>query len=411
MGTTAQKLNYAINATNDIAEGINDISGEITSETPLGDFSDELKAIWERLPKITPPASNELYFQALRGRMDKRFRGDTSQEDGASPDYPQDIQVVKGKQVVKFNKNTEYYSQYNLDLKSKNLFDGEYEVGSIDTNTGQPISHATNRRTKNFIEVDSNNSLYISLSENPLLYNPRIYFYDTNKNYLSNIRGEIGESVSIPSNTKYIKFISGDTDWTKMYVVYEPYYNYELCKIDTAEDSIYKNKQDGKWYLHKEIGKAILNGSESWSSWGVGNKNNTQAYVFRDMPSISDKDMTANAGCPYICNRFIFYSNSNYQNDVELLYLNNLKSCGIRLSTSKAPDVATFKTWLSNNNVTLYYILAISTNTEITSPTLISQLESLQNQRSIDGTNTITSQCEEGLPVRIGVTALMKQVV
>lgn len=72
--------------------------------------------------------------------------------------------------------------------------------------------------------------------------------------------------------------------------------------------------------------------------------------------------------------------------------------------------VEQWKTWLSNNNVILYYVLNTPTYTIITEQALISQLESLQNQRSIDGTNVITSECEEGLPVRIGVSALLKEV-
>ena len=189
---------------------------------------------------------------------------------------------------------------------------------------------------------------------------------------------------------------------------YEPYFDYELCKLDTAEDYFYKDYSTDKWYLHKENGKTILNGSESWKVWNVGNTNTTRAYVLRTFPKATGE--YGNSGCIYFCNRFKFSTSVAYGNDVELLFINTQQSCGVRLNADKAPDLATFKTWLSTHNLIIYYILATPTNTEITSPTLISQLESLQNQRSIDGTNTITSQCEEGLPVRIGVTALMKQV-
>jgi hypothetical protein len=50
---------------------------------------------------------------------------------------------------------------------------------------------------------------------------------------------------------------------------YEPYINksypiylgdIELCKIETYQDYIYKD--NGVWYLHKEIGKVVLNGTE-----------------------------------------------------------------------------------------------------------------------------------------------------
>lgn len=86
--------------------------------------------------------------------------------------------------------------------------------------------------------------------------------------------------------------------------------------------------------------------------------------------------------------------------DMFLIYIDEIKTMTLEQAN----------TWLASNNLLIYYILANPTYTIITSPTLISQLESLQNQRSINGTNVITSECEEGLPVRIGVTALLKEV-
>ena len=37
----------------------------------------------------------------------------------------------------------------------------------------------------------------------------------------------------------------------------------ELCKIGTYQDYFYK--ENDKWYLHKEIGKVVLNGSENYN--------------------------------------------------------------------------------------------------------------------------------------------------
>ena len=51
------------------------------------------------------------------------------------------------------------------------------------------------------------------------------------------------------------------------------------------------------------------------------------------------------------------------------------------LSTSRATDITTFKTWLSTHNTVVYYVLATPTNTEITQenyPTLYSQLLAIQ---------------------------------
>ena len=48
----------------------------------------------------------------------------------------------------------------------------------------------------------------------------------------------------------------------------------ELCKIGDYQDSIVKD--NGKWYLNKQIGKVVLNGSESW--WQDRELTNTWRY-------------------------------------------------------------------------------------------------------------------------------------
>mgnify|MGYP006974713795 CR=1 FL=1 len=70
-----------------------------------------------------------------------------------------------------------------------------------------------------------------------------------------------------------------------------------------------------------------------------------------------------------------------------------------------ASDLATFKTWLSNNNTIVYYILSTPTTTEITNTELIEQLETLYNAKSKNGTTNITITSQD-LAMIMGVNVI-----
>ena len=76
-----------------------------------------------------------------------------------SPNYPQEIEVGRG----------------------KNSFDGEFELGTIDINTGIDVSENTRIRTKNYQSILPNTEYTISGEASATRWG---IFYDKNKNYL-----------------------------------------------------------------------------------------------------------------------------------------------------------------------------------------------------------------------------------
>ena len=82
MGTIAEKFNYSINATNDIAERINYLGGNITSDTELADFKDELDSVYNKLPKVSnsTASDNVILYPTLKGRIDSTLNGQTEQD-------------------------------------------------------------------------------------------------------------------------------------------------------------------------------------------------------------------------------------------------------------------------------------------------------------------------------------------
>lgn len=159
----------------------------------------------------------------------------------------------------------------------------------------------------------------------------------------------------------------------------------ELAKIGTYQDYIYKS--GGDWYVHKEFGKIILNGSEGYVR---PFRDKTNTYVVGITDGTADAKWTSSG---YVNNmkspNFISYS-FNYlydlNNDVEGMCLDtkNLFPTApfcIALLKSRLSEVSFngVKAWLASHNTTIYYQLNTPTDTQITDTTLISQLDAISN--------------------------------
>lgn len=106
----------------------------------------------------------------------------------------------------------------------------------------------------------------------------------------------------------------------------------------------------------------ILNGTEEWQEWAVQTGTNTKAYVFRNFPKASSF-VSQYSGCRYLSTHFLFDETNNYNDDKELLFLNEYNAIGIRINIEKGTDLTTFKTYLAEQYangtpVTVEYELA-----------------------------------------------------
>jgi len=156
----------------------------------------------------------------------------------------------------------------------------------------------------------------------------------------------------------------------------------ELSKIGTYQDYIYK--ENDKWYLHKEIGKVVLDGSENWATSGATVPSGVSAYS-----NGTNSGFISNT--QGYSNLFTIIDNATEWNapsgNGTARYTSN--QLYIKILTSIASDVNALKTWLGNNNIIMYGILATPTNTEITDTTLIEQLEAIYNAKSKNGETNI----------------------
>ena len=171
-------------------------------------------------------------------------------------------------------------------------------------------------------------------------------------------------SFSIP-NKLMLQAGSTATDFT-------PYITpIELCKIGTYQDRIYKD--ESKWYVEKQVGKVVLDGSETgWMIPAGGN----QLFRMNNGTFHDGTGLTADNGA--LCDNFVYFANKlgNITGNLpDLKFAFTQGSPNINFRYDDIADLTAWKTWLASNPVTVYYALATPTTTEITDSTLLEQLE------------------------------------
>ena len=161
----------------------------------------------------------------------------------------------------------------------------------------------------------------------------------------------------------------------------------ELCKIGDYQDYLYK--ENGTWYLHKEVGKDTI----SSNVLSVGTASSGIKYAL--VKSVSD----AMANGFVYCEKYINNSDATQNNAIRLA------------STSLYVYDNTFtSTTIANNSLNgleYYYPLATPTNTEITDADLIDQLEALKQANSYEGQTNISHEYN-GSPFILDVAAVQK---
>lgn len=146
----------------------------------------------------------------------------------------------------------------------------------------------------------------------------------------------------------------------------------ELCKIGNYQDYIYKSGDD--WYVHKKNREKVLDGTETWSSQTGSHTVVSNFYT----PTTGWGAYAGNK--PLFCSiaRFSDAAGSSNDSIINICRFNNIGvNFLLDVSQSEFPTVTSFQTWIENHNVTLYYVIAAPTDTQITDATLIGQLDAI----------------------------------
>lgn len=281
--------------------------------------------------------------------------------------------------------NTSYYDKIDKST-GENLFDGEIEEGTISVSNGQNASSTTKFRSVNYIPVNPETTYYRLF--NTTSSDGYLYYYDKNKTLLSTLwyNASTNGTFTTPANCYYLRFIT-------------PLNSNPLYMISLGNEvPVYEPYGTG-WYLKKEIGKVVLNGSETWTNPGT----NTSVYQYNtSFLSIAlstaycthakQKLINSNIVSSIGNNEFVLQTPSG--STISILYFRNDTITG---------NVTNWKSWLSSNNVSVYYPLATPTYETITDTTLLSQLEALK--KSYENVTNI-SQVNNDMPFELDVTAL-----
>lgn len=333
----------------------------------------------------------------------------------AGTTYKTKIQLEQGSTATDYEQHQG--KELPLDLPVENLFDGIFAQGGLDLgNTGGEAPNNARIRS-DFIPVEPNTTYTVS-NHNSNIYQFGMGLYKSDKTYDSDHKINNGSWNNFPyifttqNDTYYVKIAFKNANNTTLsptgdYKImlskgllanaYTPYGTtpIELCKIGDYQDYFYKS--GSKWYLHKEIGKVVLDGSESWT------KSRTTEEVDKFFTKTSYETKSELYDVENKCSHFTYKKNTSTIGRWTLGQSNNLLSLFFCFSSYGTTTVEQFEEWLSNNKPICYIALPTATNTEITDTTLISQLEAIYNAPLYEQTNI--TQTNNDLPMVLDITA------
>ena len=528
MGTIAEKLTYLNTTKTMLRDSLNKFGSNILSTDTFRSYDTKLNEIYDKLPKVTGSGSEFTLIPVQNGQVDDfKMNGvDLEQSETPTPDSPQEIKVVEGRQVItdkgknllnisknvngywykngvltanadwsyindfievkastqytisrdsselnesqfsieEFDKNKNYIKQnvlwqnntnkytittasntkyvicnyrngyahtnlqfesgdnrtdyepyhepvdYNIDLHGKNVFNLEkypFTPKVAYSSTGyQELNWTGYSGIKDYFPINGNTTYSFSNSTGLDIYYGLV-FYDKNKTIISNITAHT-TTFTTPSNCEYIRF-SIHTEELPTWVQieegstttnYEEYYDYKLAKMPNTDykNRIYKN--NGNWYFEENVRKYIIDGTESWTTQSA--YSGYYRYMFVLMENYKNDNLSY--GVVGMNSHFIQRITQPH-GDYEYLYLqavnNNLLSVYIQIKNLST--IANFKTWLSENNVVVWYPLTNPVTTQITNTTLIDQLEAISLHT---GTNIITISNDNNMTPEIEITRL-----
>lgn len=312
-----------------------------------------------------------------------------------NPDYPQEVQTVTGRQVVTVSDGGSQSQEYEINL-GKNLLDMDAtENGGINSNGVDAVA-ADNWRTIGYIDAEPNTTYTYSMngSITANFHFLRFYQYDKDRNFISPRVESNAQSLTVAthSNTRYIRlsFYANVGTMTESMArgaklqlekgstasSYAEYFTpIELCKIGTYQDYIYKSGDD--WYVHKECGKVVLDGT-SEGTWTYNSSAGHERFIINYPPIALQAPYASDTPKIQWSN---YFTGSNwyhtYTGDLDNIISGHNNIHQIVVRATQFTSLNAFKNWLSGHNVTVYYALATATDNQITNASLISQLNAL----------------------------------
>ena len=294
-----------------------------------------------------------------------------------NPDYPQPISVVKGHQTVTLTGGT-LTGDYPLDLIGKNIcssatvrntFHIDFIIDCANITSNKAVLSAITNADL------ANSSVYAFVDGVDLHQSAGVFNGEANKRgyatltFNSTVMAAIqaGKELKLDLYKNGANFSSvsdAQLELGETLTDYTPYYNYELCKVGTYQDSIWKD--DDTWKVHNEVGKVVFTNNQNFS-YSAG-YTNCARFTY---DSITTSSLSTNVMSDH-------FTKGIGGSDTENISINgSSRRIMLTINKSLASNITELGTWLSINNTTVYYLLDTSTDTAISDTTLISQLEAI----------------------------------
>ena len=310
---------------------------------------------------------------------------------------PQEADIDLGD--IEYCKIGDYEDEFVIPSGS-NLFDLYNQTIKQDyakDNSGNEIYSLGGNYTTTYTLVEPNTIYTFSYNVSSSVV--RIYFYDKSKNWISRTDNIVNSNnyytFTTPNNCYYLQFQN---------VVNFTTGNIELNKGSTALP--YEPYNNGKWYLKKNVGKVVLDGTETFVDQAQSQNN-----IFYTAMQVSNMKYTTQN---LLSNYFKKGNNpKNNNGTIGALYQNylyfgiNTSIIGANDSDSVAIKTTAFKTWLGTHNTNVYYPLATPEYT-LLNDTLQEELTNIYNKALSYQDQTNISQENDDLPFVISASAIAK---
>lgn len=421
----ADKLTYLQTTKQLLKTEINKINNVLDDNSTFRSYPQELfngyldvlnngtDTLWSNLEKVSQTGTEAVLEGVETAPIKMVLNGNTSQDGEPTPDYPSEVKVVTGENTIK--------------VAGKNLFDISTitKNKTINLDTGKVNVDTNDRDTSDFILVT--NSVTYSCN----ITMTRVAYYDENKNFLSSLTSKT--SIVTPNNCKYVRF-SYDNTLTNIQferglsTEFTPYAKtypislgtIEMCKIgdykdfpfkaingDEYYDTLTEEQKNalnyGSWYVHKEIGKKVVDENSSVAAYSVPR---FRVYVANFVsPSATEK-------ADILCDKLRTVTKNALASTDNVISGSDSGRTGEMLVRINAEinTLELFKQFLAEHNLTIYYLLATPTEEEITDTTLIEQLEAISKAKSVKDKTYIT-QTNDDLPFILDVQAIKEYEV
>ena len=257
----------------------------------------------------------------------------------------------------------------------KNLFDKDNVLENKIIASDGEIIDQTGYIVGDYIKVEPNTKYAISYTRLSGVDGMRVGQYKSDKTFISRIYS---------TNNPYIITTPNDCEYIRITYGTQMIGNVQVEKGENASSFEPYGYKD-KWYLYKTIGKVVLNGSENWGQYG-GNINGFLIYGNSSSPFYNK---VGNYGG--YCNYFVVENSYTTWTGTGKCGFNSASVFWLIHTNTSINTTDKFKTWLQAHNISVYYILATPTTTEITDTELISQLESIELLEGINNISIISS--------------------